>query len=254
MFHLSLIGIGAGNPDHLTLQAIDAIRACDVILIPLKGPGKDDLAEARRAICARVIGTQGPQLREFRLPVRDPAQPDYRRRVDDWHDDIARIWERELHAALPKGGRAGFLVWGDPSLYDSTLRIAERVARATPLELSVVPGITAIQAMTAGHAIPLNEIGAAVAITTGRKLRQEGWPEGIGTVVVMLDQGGAFEALDPEGLEIWWSAYAGMKEEIRLSGPLSRMAPQIMKTRAAARRTHGWIMDIYLMRKTRHSA
>ncbi|MER5171416.1 precorrin-6A synthase (deacetylating) [Thioclava kandeliae] len=251
MWAISLIGIGAGNPDHLTLQAIEEMKACEVILIPLKGAAKDDLAQARRAICARVLPDSGPALREFTLPVRDASEPDYQRRVADWHDAIARIWEEELRAALPQGGRAGFLVWGDPSLYDSTLRLAERVAARMPLELRVIPGITAIQAMTAGHAIPLNTVGGPVTITTGRNLRHNGWPEGAESVVVMLDEGGAFTAIDPEEVEIWWSAYAGMAEELRLSGPLAEVSERILTTRAEARSRHGWIMDIYLLRKSR---
>ncbi|WP_095588563.1 precorrin-6A synthase (deacetylating) [Actibacterium ureilyticum] len=251
MLELLLIGIGAGNPRHLTLQAIDAMRSADVILIPNKGAQKDDLAALRRQICAEHLGPDGPVLREFDLPVRDAATADYRTRVDDWHDVIAEIWQAEIMEATGGTGRVGFLVWGDPSLYDSTMRIAERLQRRMKLTLTVIPGITAIQSLTAGHAITLNEIGAPVQITTGRQIRDHGWPDGADTVVVMLDAGGAFQALDPDGVEIWWSAYAGMAEEIRITGLLAQVGPQIVAARAEARARHGWIMDIYLMRRTR---
>ncbi|PID35164.1 MAG: precorrin-6A synthase (deacetylating), partial [Rhodobacterales bacterium] len=113
----------------------------------------------------------------------------------------------------------------------------------------VIPGITSIQALTAGHQIPLNSLGGAVTLTTGRKLREGGWPEGAKTVVVMLDKGGAFAALDDPALHIWWSAYAGMVGEIRISGPLHAVSAKILATRAEARAAHGWIMDIYLLRR-----
>ncbi|WP_417676691.1 precorrin-6A synthase (deacetylating) [Pseudodonghicola sp.] len=250
MIDLFLIGIGTGNPNHLTREAMRAIAGADLILIPRKGAGKDDLAGLRRRICQEVATGDSPQLREFDLPKRDAGAPDYRAGVDDWHDAIARVWAAEIRAGLPQGtGKVGFLVWGDPSLYDSTLRIAERVTAELPLALHVIPGITSIQALTAGHAIPLNRIGAPVTITTGRRLRDHGWPEGAETVVVMLDAGCAFDVLDPVGIEIWWSAYAGMAEELRLSGPLAEIGQQIARTRAEARARHGWIMDIYLMRR-----
>lgn len=249
MITLTLVGIGSGNPRHMTLEAIDALNDADLILIPRKGKGKDDLAGLRRDICAQVLRPDGPRLHEFDLPVRDPKTSDYHQRVDDWHDAIAAIWQREITAQLPGGGKVAFLVWGDPSLYDSTLRIAERLKPQMALAVQVIPGITAIQALTAGHAIPLNDIGAPVVITTGRQIRDTGWPAGADTVVVMLDAGGAFEALPPEGINIWWSAYAGMENELRLSGPLTDMAPQIIARRAQARAEHGWIMDIYLMRR-----
>ncbi len=249
MIELFLVGIGAGNPRHLTLEAIDALNAADLILIPRKGAGKDDLAGLRRRICAEVLTGDGPRLHEFDLPQRDAANPDYLAGVADWHDAIARVWAREIRGQLGDRGRVAFLVWGDPSLFDSTLRIAERVALALPLTLRVIPGITSIQALTAGHAIPLNRLAAPVTITTGRRLRDRGWPDGADTVVIMLDAGGAFRALDPAGITIWWSAYAGMAEEIRLSGPLDQIAARITETRARARARHGWIMDIYLMRR-----
>jgi precorrin-6A synthase len=169
--------------------------------------------------------------------------------VDDWHDEIAEIWLRNIRAHLPEGGKVGFLVWGDPSLYDSTMRIADRLQRVTELETRVIPGITSIQALTAGHVIPLNEINGPVVITTGRQIRDSGWPEGADSVVGMLDGACSFQHLDPEGIQIWWSAFAGMPQEITLSGALNEVGEQIIQNRADARADHGWIMDIYLLRR-----
>lgn len=248
MHHLSLIGIGAGNPKHLTLEAIEALNACDLILIPLKGAEKDDLAALRREICAEVL-TAPIATREFNLPVRDPKTPEYLQRVEDWHDAIAATWQAEILAGLPEGGRVGFLVWGDPSLYDSTLRIADRLRRVMDIDVSVIPGMTSIQALTAGHAIPLNTLGGPVTITTGRQLRDHGWPDGAETLVIMLDGNCAFTTLPEEGFNIWWTAYAGMARETRIAGPLAEVCDQIQTRRAALRARHGWIMDIYLLRK-----
>src|SRR5690348_1276049 len=160
---LSLIGIGCGNPEQLTLAAVGAINAADLILIPRKGEEKTDLAELRREICARVLTNPGTRLVEFDLPVRDAAREDYRGGVDDWHDAVAAVWSREIKAHIGTGSRVAFLIWGDPSLYDSSLRIARRLK---PLpEIEVIPGVTAIQALCAAHAIPLNEIGAPISLS-----------------------------------------------------------------------------------------
>ncbi len=249
MIELLLVGVGAGNPKHLTLEAIEALNSADVILIPRKGPGKDDLAGLRRAICRDALHNGGPHQHEFDLPVRDPKTPDYIQRVNDWHDAIAAAWIDAIRSQIGVSGRVAFLVWGDPSLYDSTLRIAERVQTKLPLSLTVIPGITSVQALTAGHAIPLNTLGAPVTITTGRQLRKHGWPDNTETLVVMLDAGGAFETLPPEDFDIWWSAFAGMPEEVRIAGPLISVANDILETRSKARADHGWIMDVYLLRR-----
>jgi len=246
LVHLTLIGIGTGNPEHLTLQAIRAINRQDLILIPRKGEGKADLAELRRAICDEVLNNKATQIVEFDLPVRDEATADYRQRVDDWHDAIALAWQ-EAMAGHPRAAKIALLVWGDPSLYDSTLRIAARLDPAPALE--VIPGITSLHALTAAHAIPVNDIGAPFVVTTGRRLRDEGWPAGVDTVVVMLDGDCAFQTLAADGVHIWWGGYVGMKEQIICEGPLVEVRDQIIKMRAEARGRHGWIMDIYILRR-----
>ena len=251
MIQLTLIGIGTGNPDHVTLEAQKAMNRADLILVPLKGENKADLAGLRLQICRTCVTNPATRIETFDLPERDAAKPDYLARVNDWHDAIATRWEVAIRAHLAGGcgPQVVLLVWGDPSLYDSTLRIAERVGQRIPLTLEVIPGITAIQMLCAAHTIPLNDLAAPVTITTGRALRDHGWPDGATTVVVMLDAGGAFQGLDPAGLTIWWGAYVGMAEQILRAGPLAQVKDDILATRAAARAAHGWIMDIYLIRK-----
>lgn len=246
MQELILVGIGTGNPDHLTLQAIKALNSVDLVLIPRKGRDKSDLAELRLQICAAVITNPATQIVEFDLPMRDGANPDYLARVDDWHDAIATIWANAI-AKHPKAMRVALLVWGDPSLYDSTLRIASRLSPAP--SVTVIPGITSMQVLTAAHAIPVNDIGAAFIVTTGRRLRDGGWPAGVDTVVVMLDGDCSFTGLAPNGVTIWWAAYVGMQNQIAISGALADVSAQIVAARAKARADHGWIMDIYLLRR-----
>lgn len=249
MIDLFLIGIGTGNPDHLTAQAVRAMNAADLILLPRKGAAKSELLDLRRTICAAVL-TAPVQVVEFDLPQRDGAA-EYLDAVRAWHDAVATTWAAQIAAHLPDGGALALLVWGDPSLYDSTLRIASRLAMGgKELRVNVIPGITSIQALTAAHAIPLNIVAEPVLITTGRRLRESGWPQGADSLVVMLDSGCAFEVLAPEGIEIWWGAYLGMAQQALVHGRLADAAPRITALRASLREAHGWIMDIYLMHKT----
>ena len=243
MRELLLIGIGTGNPDHLTRAGEAAIRAADAILIPRKGADKADLAELRIDICRAVLDGDLSGLVEFDVPVRDTGG-EYREGVEDWHDKIAQSWA----AACPVGAECvALLVWGDPSLYDSTLRIAARLEPRP--KVRVVPGITALQALTAAHAIPLNDINAPVVITTGRQLRETGWPSAADTVAVLLDGECSFRNLDPKGVTIWWGAYLGMENEVLRSGALVDLAADILEVRSKARANHGWIMDTYLLRR-----
>ena len=254
MIELLLIGIGTGNPEHLTLEAVRALNSADLVMIPRKGPDKTDLAELRRSICDDVLTNPATEIVEFDLPVRDASIPDYRRGVDQWHAAIATVWVETIRASLSCAERrrptvVALLVWGDPALFDSTLRIANRLAPRP--QIRVIPGITSMQALTAAHAIPLNDIGAPFLVTTGRQLRDSGWPDCADTLVVMLDGDCAFRHLEPAGVTIWWSAYAGMPGEINLSGPLDEIGPRIEAARAEARASRGWIMDIYILRRPR---
>ncbi len=242
MIALQLIGIGTGNPAHLTGEAVALLNTADLILLPRK-ENAPELAELRRSICAAVL-TRPIAIAEFDMPVR--AGKSYVQAVQDWHDAIADAWVRAIRTHLPHGGSVALLVWGDPSLYDSTLRIA---ARLPDMSVRVVPGITSIQALTAAHAIPLNSLAGAVTITTGRLLRAHGWPSGAETLVVMLDGGCAFETLDPDGIHIWWGAYLGMPHQALDNGPLAEAGPRIAATRAGLRERLGWIMDVTLLRK-----
>lgn len=244
MHDLLLIGIGTGNPGHVTFEGVRAMQEADLILIPRKGADKADLADLRRQICAVHLGPDAPIV-EFDLPVRDASRP-YLEAVEDWHDAIAVAWSRAV-SDMPGARTVALLIWGDPSLYDSSLRIAARLSPQP--RIRVVPGITALQALTAAHAIPVNAVGAPFVVTTGRRLRDHGWPEGVGTVAVMLDGACAFQTLDPAGIDIWWGAYLGMPNQMLIHGGLGAVAERILAERAAARAEHGWIMDIYLLRR-----
>ncbi|MCA0055083.1 MULTISPECIES: precorrin-6A synthase (deacetylating) [unclassified Mesorhizobium] len=251
MRKLLVIGIGAGNPDHMTVQAIDGLNRADVLFIPDKGAKKNDLAELRRHICDRFVTNPNSRRVEFDVPVRAEPAPSYRSTVDDWHEAIAAIYEDLIREEIAEDGCGAFLIWGDPSLYDSALRILERVRLRgnVAFELEVIPGITAIQALAASHATALNRIGDSILITTGRRLTEEGMPQNAGSAVVMLDGKCAFNTLADQDLFIQWGAYLGTPDEIIVSGRLGDVGAEIEKRREQARREKGWIMDTYMLRK-----
>lgn len=240
-----IVGIGAGNPEHLTIQAINALNRADVLFIPDKGESKADLADLRREICDRYVTNPASRRVRYSVPQRDLANPNYGGGVHDWHDALAAIFARLIDAEVPDNGACAFLVWGDPGLYDSTIRIIGRLD-AGAFRVEIIPGITAIQALTAAHGIALNRIGEPVHITTGRRLGEEGVRS---DTVVMLDGQTAFAAVDDPNLDIFWGAYLGTPDEILIEGPLREVRDRIVETRRAARARHGWIMDTYLLRR-----
>ncbi|MGW3018140.1 precorrin-6A synthase (deacetylating) [Streptomyces longwoodensis] len=249
---IHVIGIGAGDPDQLTLQAVRALRDTDVFFVLDKGEVKSDLTQVRRDMLATHVPEGTYRVVEARDPERDRTAGGtaYSPAVGDWRSARADIYERLMAEELGEGETGAFLVWGDPALYDSTIGILEEVrARGTvDFAYDVVPGISSVSALVARHRTGLNRVARPVQITTGRRLA-EGFPDGVDDVVVMLDAHQTFRRYADEDMDIFWGAYIGTPDEILVAGPLAEAAPRIERLRAEARERKGWIMDTYLLRR-----
>lgn len=241
-----ILGIGMG-PQHVTPEVADALQTVDYVLAAEKSDA-DGLLALRRAVVDAYAGSVPI------VTVADPARdrsPEltgtgYTRAVADWHAARAARYADVLRA---RGGTAAFLVWGDPALYDSTIRIVERVkALGVQLDYDVLPGISAPQLLAARHRIVLHEVGRPVHITTGRRL-SEAVTAGQDNIVAMLNPDG----LDLSGVAdwtIWWGANLGAAGERLVSGRVSDVVDKIGAARHAAKAEAGWVMDVFLVRRT----
>ncbi|MCF4994802.1 precorrin-6A synthase (deacetylating) [Pseudomonas syringae] len=250
MKKLLVIGIGAGNPDYVTMQAVKALNAVDVFFLMDKGQSKDKLIDLRRDICERYITHPTYRFAEAHSPERERGDVDYNTAVNDLNRAKQQTFVRLINDELADGECGGFLVWGDPALYDSTIRILQAIldSGTCAFEFEVIPGITSVQALAAQHKVPLNSIGRSIEITTGRRLAA-GQVSDADSLVVMLDAEDSYHRVADQETEIYWGAYLGTPDEILISGKLKDVADEIERVRKAARLKHGWIMDTYLLRK-----
>lgn len=255
MKHCYLIGIGPGHPDFLTLQAIDALRRVDLFLILEKeGRGKDELTALRREILARVRPAGGWREVTLTSPPRPRAvdQDDaaYRAVVAAWHAEKRRLFRDVLANELADGEAAGLMLWGDPTLYDQTIGMLTRTVQelAEPVELSVIPGIGAVQVLAARHRIPLNRVGESVSIITGREAEQVD-PASVHNTVVMLDYNASFRRFVGQDMDIYWGVYLGAADEVLVAGPLDAVLDELLRLKAQLREQKGWLMDTYLLRR-----
>ncbi|WP_229054514.1 precorrin 6A synthase [Aeromicrobium sp. Leaf350] len=268
---LRLVGIGLGDPAHLTVEAVEALQAASFALVTVKRED-DPLAAARRAILDRYA----PDLCVIEVvdPERDRSASStssttaYEGVVSDWHEARAAAWESALTTAWTDpdlrrdvqfravdsaqlGANLGagvLLVWGDPAFYDSTIRVVERVLARGNLafEWDVLPGISALQLLAARHRIVLHEVGQPITVTTARRLR-EAVDAGADNVLVFLTG-----RLELDGLENWtisWGANLGAASERLVSGRVADVLPAIESARADAKADAGWVMDLYLLRR-----
>ena len=247
MKNLLLIGIGPGDPRQVTYEAVDALRSASVFFVLDKGGDKDELVRLRKAILQRYRPEGGYRLVQVADPLRDHQADDYLGAVQDWHRQRAALYAQLIEQELGDGETGAFLLWGEPTLYDSTLRILDLVReRGLALRLQVIPGISSVQALAARHQVALNRIGEPLTVLPGRRLAGQG---AIDNVVVMLDGQCAFAQLDDPGLMIYWGAYLGTEDEVLIAGPLVMVKAQILAVRERERARKGWIMDTYLLRR-----
>ncbi|MGW1958005.1 precorrin-6A synthase (deacetylating) [Streptomyces sp. NPDC001920] len=252
MRRIHVIGIGAGDPEQLTLQAVRALRNTDVFFVLDKGEVKSDLTQLRRDLLEAHVPEGTYRIVTALDPERDRSAEGaaYPGAVEDWRSARAGVFERLIADELGEDDVGAFLVWGDPAWYDSTLGILQEVLVRGAVEFAydVVPGISSVSALAARHRTGLNRVARPVQITTGRRLA-EGFPDGVDDVVVMLDAHLAFRRYADQDIDIYWGAYLGTPDEILVSGPIAEAAPRIERLRAEARERKGWIMDTYLLRR-----
>jgi precorrin-6A synthase len=249
-----VIGIGTGNPDHLTREAVAALNRVDVFLVADKGSAKRDLVLLRSELCRTVIDHDRYRVVEVADADRGPDASrdtaEYSVAVAEWHTERARRFADVINSEVPRNGTVGFLVWGDPALYDSTIRIVESIQDSgVDCDVTVIPGISSLSLLAARHRLILNRVGQPIHITTGRRLVEEYHP-GLGDVAVMLDGGLACADLVTRypDLRIFWGAQLGLDDEVLVSGRLADVVDEIRLVRAEVRRRRGWVMDTYLLR------
>jgi precorrin-6A synthase len=247
---IHVIGIGAGNPEHLTLEAIRALNDVEAIFLVTKSDDRRELADLRREICDRHIDQPGYRTVEIADPPRDRTAEAYADAVEDWRRRRGDAFEERIRGELGDDGRGAFLVCGDPAFYDSTIPILDDIlARGTiAFAYDVVPGISSLQSLAASHGVMLTRVGRPVQITTGRRVA-EGAHDGEDDILVMLDAGLAFRRFADQPVDIYWGAYLGTADELLVSGRVGEVADEIARVRQEARARKGWIMDTYLLRR-----
>ena len=248
-----VIGNGAGNPDYHTEHAINAKPRAELYFMPDKGLEKAGLNAIRLGMLERFVPEKRYRLVEFAIPSRRQAEtPGYREAVEEWRDKLEAAY-RTLLDELGESGTGAFLVWGDPTLYDGTLRILKDMqASGWDFAIEVIPGISAPQALAAQHQVTLNRVGEAVTITTGRRVG-EGEADELTSAVVMLDNHQVFRRFAESEAEIFWGAYLGTADELLVAGKVSEVMDEIDSKRREAQARNGWIMDTYMIRKPEKS-
>ncbi|MDI6782321.1 MAG: precorrin-6A synthase (deacetylating) [bacterium] len=249
MKKIYLIGIGAGNPDYLTVQAINTMKKVDVFFL-LEKEGCEELVGIRKEILEKYLEEGRYRVVTAEICERKKGGRLYEQGVETWRQQKAGVILELIKHKMNDGETGAFLIWGDPSLYDGQLEILQYILKqgVVDFEYEAIPGITSVQVLAERHKIPLNRIGETIVIATGRRLKEYA-PSEVKNIAVVLDSYAAFRHFRDEDIDIYWGAYLGTADEILISGRLKDVIEDIQKLRKEAKKRKGWIMDAYILRR-----
>ncbi len=146
------VGVGPGDPGLVTLKAVAVFESADVILVPSTETSGDDAGRAEQLVLAVCPEAAAKLLRvPFSMAQRSGVGA---QRRNSWEASA-----RAAEQAFANGAtQVAFATVGDPSVYSTFSYLAAHVQAVVPgVTVSVVPGITAMQALAAASLTPLVE-------------------------------------------------------------------------------------------------
>ncbi|NMG38451.1 precorrin-2 C(20)-methyltransferase [Chelativorans sp. ZYF759] len=141
------VGTGPGDPELLTVKAVKALEAADVVAHFAK---RGNSSNARRIVEAHLR----PGVVELQLLY--PVTTEIARDHEDYRDQIGRFYAESAEAVaahLEAGRTVAVLSEGDPLFYGSYMHLHVRLAHRYPTE--VIPGITAMSGCWSQAGVPI---------------------------------------------------------------------------------------------------
>ncbi len=231
------VGVGPGDPELVTVKGVNALRAADVVVVPVMDTGERGRAEA-------TVLHYVPREKVVRVVFALNERTDRGRREAAWDAAGERVAE-----LLRRHGSVAFATIGDPNVYSTFTYLAQTIAELVPgTEIGTVPGITAMQDLAARSGAVLTEGTeplTLVPVTAGSDVLKDALA-GPGTVVAYKfgrQAAEVAEALRETGRiedAVWGSALGLPEESIRPAGELDgEPLPYLSTLIAPARRESG---------------
>ena len=150
---LSCIGCGPGDPELLTIKALDRLRSADIIFGPTSREGKPSIAVG---VVDRYIDKERQTIRALVFPIKK----DRVALVDYWKKNAS-----EIAASVNLGKKVVYLTVGDPSLYSTWAYVFKELRENFPdIEIEIIPGITSMFSFAAEAKLSLAEGDQTVGI------------------------------------------------------------------------------------------
>jgi len=142
---LFCVGCGPGDPELLTIKALNLIKEADVIFVPTSKSDKPSIA---LSIVAKYINKSTKIINLVFPMIKDK-------------NSLKEYWKKntsEISEMVRTGKKTLYLTVGDPSLYSTWIYIHRELKNNhKDIEIEIIPGITSIFAFAAESKISLVE-------------------------------------------------------------------------------------------------
>ncbi|MFE9124671.1 precorrin-2 C(20)-methyltransferase [Streptomyces sp. NPDC003328] len=140
------VGVGPGDPELVTVKGVNALRAADVVVVPVMDTLERGRAEA-------TVLHYAPEEKVVRVVFALNERSDHARREAAWDAAGERV-----AGLLERHGAVAFATIGDPNVYSTFTYLAQTVQHLLPgTVVETVPGITAMQDLAARSGAVLTE-------------------------------------------------------------------------------------------------
>ncbi len=146
------IGVGPGDPDLLTVKALNRLQAADVICYPACRPGAGSYA---LRIVQGLVGERA-ELKGLLFPMEREME----KLVPIWKESVDAIY-----ADLSAGLEVAFITEGDPFFYSTFVYLYDLMRRLHPdVRIDVIPGVSSVMAASVRAGVPLAMADERVAV------------------------------------------------------------------------------------------
>ncbi|MFD7814524.1 precorrin-2 C(20)-methyltransferase [Streptomyces sp. NPDC059785] len=230
------VGVGPGDPELVTVKGVNALRAAEVVVVPVLDTGERGRAEA-------TVLHYVPQEKVVRVVFALNERTDRARREAAWDAAGGRV-----AGLLKQHAVVAFATIGDPNVYSTFTYLAQTVAELVPgTVVETVPGITAMQDLAARSGAVLTEGTeplTLVPVTAGAAVLKDAL-HGPGTVVAYKfgrqaqEVAAALRETGRVGDAVWGSALGLPEESIRPAAELDGAPLPYLSTLIAPARRDG---------------
>lgn len=154
MPELTCVGCGPGDPELLTVKAVNAIKNADVIMCPTSKEGKPSIALS--VVSSLIDKQKNPEI----INLVFPMTKDKDTLEDTWQKNSKIIAEHTL-----SGKKIVYLTVGDPYLYSTWIYLHRELSLKHPeINIRVIPGIVSMFTFASKVGISLAEGAEKMAV------------------------------------------------------------------------------------------